>query len=1452
MSFTYYTQELKEARRDALVNQYLAVHDFSSLPEGSSVTTADDLYEYLLLDTKISDSVTTSPLSEAVNSLQLCIHRAIEGYEGVLEDDATQYLAKGAFLDNWDRYNKRYGTWAGKEKLRFYSGNYIEPSLRMEKTELFKEFENKISQSKLTEANSVLALKKYITDFTSLEGLHYLSAVYNAEKNEVYFIALMSGVSERYFWRTLKLKQNSEKKYSPLEWGEWIELNVVMKNVYTENGEKKIGLSFRDGRLKVNWMAEEKTQVDESNISLNYFHYSVTFTLNEWGEIHKEPCLKTDVIFDTWGSIDCNYFSLPSGMHSDSIALFSTVALWHGELLAVSQESENKIFTLFKYNNEFYIRIFSLMVNQEGKLTPKHALFTGKLNTADLENIGHSEVSFFIDIQNGNVPILLYGKSDDYASAYDVSDVNHPKKIKYQSELITLSYLMDGGTELKEILKQEVSGRKRQAIIERYSRDTIKKIQSGVSLTSFTYPNKGVFPAVILNADFDGGPVNPESNFTDDVTFEVSNNSDGTYNIDFVFSEKFKYCYCAGADDWDSPEFFSADLRYAENHSGEEMGDVRDLPVLIDRNSRSGRLSNLTGNGDKSIQDLMIYKYATDIPSGVDNPDSMKVFGLLCWINFNAPPRMSDFHKGTITDNKFTPLFGSKLSEFYRENKSNGNYTRSTLPGLYDESPAVYNKNLTFLSSLTGDIYGAEGLYLWEIFFHIPFLVATRFAAEQRFDEAELWYKYIFDSAGYRNEDGKLLTDDSGSPRYWNGYPLQQDTAWDALVDMHTSTDPDIIATADPMHYKLAIFLHTLDLLITRGDAAYRQLDRDSLTEAKMYYMQALQLLGPRPDIRITNSWDDPTLAKEAEAIMPPATRGAISQTFAQWLRAGDSNEMGDGDFLPPYNDALLVYWDKVEVRLFNLRHNLSLTGQPLDLPLFSTPVDPAELHRQQSGGDGVQGETSLANTTDVGWRYPLLAEHARNAASQLTQFGGSLLNALERRDSEQLTLLLQTQHIAVLNQQQDIAQKNLDSLGASLVSLNSSLASAQIRKKHYTHLIEGNLSVQEQAGLNLRTSSRGLTLVSQALMSTAGALSALPNTFGFANGGGDFGAPMRAAGIVTQAAATANEQSAVINDISAGYQRRTEEWALQRDLADKDVDQMNAQIDSLKAQVAMQQKQRLLTETESANAQAVYDVQSRRFTGQALYNWMVGRLSALYYQLYDTTVPVCLQARNALSREFGSDNVDGLFGGVVWNDLYQGLLAGEGLTTELQKLNNVWLQQGALGLEATRTVSLADLRGEESGSLGVSISDVFAGHSDSADNGVLTLKDGIFSAALDMSKLGLESSYNDKTRRRFIKSISVTLPTLLGPYQDIEATLSCGGQMATLSHGMQDMGRFVANFDDSRFLPFEGTELKAGNQNTVTLSMFNVKGADEAAPNQRSIVENLSDIIFHIHYILR
>ncbi|MCT2385795.1 Tc toxin subunit A-related protein [Erwinia pyrifoliae] len=1210
MSVTLFNKNLKEARRDALVNHYLATHDFSSLPKGSSVKNADDLYEYLLLDTKISDAVTTSRLTEATSSLQLFIHRALEGYDGELAKGASALLAKDTFLDNWDKYNKRYNTWAGKEKLRFYAANYVDPTLRSNKTELFKQLEEHLSQGKFSETQVVQAFNSYLSDYHRYANITHLSVGNGPEEKVKYISAKANG---KYYWRMVTLGEG----YKPIKWGEWQPLPTAIDKALNDD----VVVAWHENKITCGWNSIESIRLSDGKAQDAVFNH-----------IWKMNCDNTWV-----------YFS----------------------------HAEKRFDT-----------------------TPRTGMTTGHCR---LEFRWKEEVDGLYEKVNG---VLIYDLERNRVTLTidDTHIIFHPD------------------------------------------------VQVFINNLSMSYESKKTIP------------------WTGEVKIELKKRAGGKV------LEAFTATLCPLSDGF--------------------YGYIKE--GFVTRNS---------------------------------------------------------FREFSVTSSTAT------TNEYF-----SGQYPLSDLftlecQSLFAKAGYWYYKNAAGDINMGGDaLSGPYGQYLWEIFFHIPFLIATRFATERRFDDAERWYKYIFNSAGYRDRNGKLLTNEKKNTRYWNCLPLEQDIAWDSFAAVPASTDPDVIASADPMHYKLAVFMGTLDLLIARGDAAYRTLERDTLTEAKMYYVQAQQLLGPRPDIRTTSSWDNPMLYIAAKGIAPPATRTAEPQTFSRWLKAGDSRGMGDGNFLPPCNDVLLAYWDKLDIRLWNLRHNLSLDGQPLNLPLFATLADPAGLHRQQQGGDGAKYEVRPSDKSTTGWRYPLLADHARSATGLLTQFGNSLLSALERRDAEQLTLLLQTQQIAVLAQQQGIAGKNLDSLRASLESLQLSRTSAELRKTHYANLVNGDLSPAEQSGLTLRSNARTLQLLSQVPALAGGLLSALPNTFGLANGGGDLGAPFHAQAQILQAMAGASDQSAVINDITAGYQRRAEEWGLQRDIADREIGQLDAQIDSLKAQIAMQQKQIALTETESAHAQQLYKLQSSRFTSQALYNWMVSRLSTLYYQMYDATIPVCMQARTALTRELGEDKAHGLFRTAVWSDLYQGLLAGEGLTTELQKLNNVWLQYGALGLEATRTVSLAALRGEETGSLSAAVAKVLSHQNDSAENGILKLENQIFSAQLDMSKLKLEQDYgatsNNKKLR--IKSIAVTLPTLLGPYQDIAATLSVGNETATLSHGLQDSGRFITNLEDSRFQPFEGLDVTSVKA-PLTLSIFSVKEADDAAAaNQRAIVENLSDIIFHIRYIMR
>ncbi|WP_324656822.1 Tc toxin subunit A-related protein [Bacillus cereus] len=1203
MSTTTLLQSIKEARRDALVSHYIS----QSVPEGleDKITDADSLYEYLLLDTKISDMVKTSPLAEAINSMQLYINRCIEGHEGVLTPKSNEHFAPGKFLANWDTYNKRYATWAGKERLKYYAGSYINPSLRYNKTDLLLNLEQSVSQGKITEDSVKTALQNYLTEYEVLANLEYISVNKGADESILFFIGRTKTAPYEYYWRRLTLKKDIDNKLIPDKWSQWKKITANIGNAV----DNYVVPYWMGNQLHIQWVTTEKEQGADSELTDHQF-------INDW--------------------------------------ILNSSEVWCS---------------------------FS----------------KGKYHSFEKDNTG--EIGCEYQFVDGNRFI-----------------VNHPDFLK-------------------------------------------------LTITALTSSSINIF----FEKDFYPTPLF--------LGFIIPNGST------------------------------AVQIREGQNIT---IYGVPPTTIYM----------------YKSIDGQMVgvFKY---IFTGKVTMDQVK-----------------DKIYGSVEDNQYIPPSKSNIKGpmdlGLKNNVDLSSLLKTSLETLFD-----YTIQTDDQLGGTEAFYGPYGMYIWEIFFHIPFLTAVRFQTEQRYELAERWFKFIFNSTGYRDEDGNLLTDNKGNVRYWNVIPLQEDKEWDETLSMAT-VDPDEIAMADPMQYKLAVFIHTLDFLISRGDNLYRMLERDTLTEAKMYYIQANQLLGSRPEIRMNNSWPNPTLKDKADAMTADPTRSHLDATPISGLQLFLQKE--NGHYLPPYNEELLAFWDKIELRLYNLRHNLSLDGQPLYLPLFAEPQNPRDLQIQHHLGDGLGGSTGLNQSYQSVYRFPIVMDKARTAVNSVMQFGNTLENALEKQDAEAVSLLFQSQQRTVLKQTRDIQEKNLASLQASLEATMAAKVGAESRRKHYAGLAKNWMSTNETNSLVLRTTSATAYAGSIIPMTIAGALDMAPNVFGLANGGSKWGAAVNAVAKGMQVAADVLDRSANIIDISENYRRRREEWILQRDMAENEVEQLDSQISALQEQVNMANKQLVLAEMEQAHAQAVYEFQSTQFTGLALYNWMVGRLSSLYYQMYDATLPLCLMAKNALEKEIGNDKTTGVFALPAWNDLYQGLLAGEMLMVELQKLDNLWMEENERGMEAVKTVSLDTLvrKNNEAFTFVDMVRNVLNGEKPDSINGVnVQWQNSIFSATLDLSYLGLDNSYNQAEKTRRIKNLAVTLPTLLGPYQDVEATLSLGGETVALSHGVDDSGLFITDLNDSRFLPFEGMDVLSG---TLILSVFHTDKGEE----QRLLLENLNDVIFHIRYVIK
>ncbi|EKT4469125.1 hypothetical protein QEL93_004568, partial [Pseudomonas putida] len=775
------------------------------------------------------------------------------------------------------------------------------------------------------------------------------------------------------------------------------------------------------------------------------------------------------------------------------------------------------------------------------------------------------------------------------------------------------------------------------------------------------------------------------------------------------------------------------------------------------------------------------------------------------------------------------------------------------------------------------DFGGANALYFWELFYYTPMMVMQRFLQEERFDLAEHWLKYIFNPAGY-------TVNGHYTPRLWNVRPLEEDTAWnDEPLEV---LDPDAVAQNDPMHYKLNAFMRLLDITLGRGDAAYRKLERDTLSEAKVWYQRALRLLGDEPWIEPNTDWDDPQLGEVAAQQVLDDRLDALAM-MAEGIRAEDVATLramgparavaGRTLFLPEANRMLLDYWEALRIRLYNLRHNLTLDGQPLNLPLYATPADPKALW-----ADAVAAEAGGANAlppfdTVPALRFIPLMEGARTMASQLIQFGSTMQNILERQDAEALAELLNTQGVELADSSVKLQQQTLNELAAEREVLTASYATANLRYSHYHRLYEEDINGREQLVLNMSTSSQTIRAAAKGLHMVASLADVAPNIFGLATGGSRWGAPFNAAAIGASLASDALDIASWRIGQEEMYRRRRQDWEIQYKAAEQEMNVIQAQLDALAVRETSANMQIAHMQTQSAHAQAQLELLRGKFTGKKMYSWLRSRLATIFYTYYDLTASRCMMAQKALQWEMGDDTRYLRTG--TWNGAWAGLLCGEGLMLALGQMEHAWVKWQKRELEVTRTVSLAQLfegrlgkdQDDRARTLNGALRELIGGKDqvipveglplsklEMADNDALAVHFGL-------PELGLAGDFDSKVCR--VRSIAVSLPALLGPYQNVRARLRTdaqglpfGCEETVISHGMQDKGLFSPDGGDShprwgaQWLPFEGLHIakvdaedqQPGAKTTMTLSFEDAQG------DQQALLESLSDIIVHVQFTVR
>ncbi|MFS1583520.1 MAG: hypothetical protein ACL7AY_12680 [Candidatus Arsenophonus phytopathogenicus] len=317
-----------------------------------------------------------------------------------------------------------------------------------------------------------------------------------------------------------------------------------------------------------------------------------------------------------------------------------------------------------------------------------------------------------------------------------------------------------------------------------------------------------------------------------------------------------------------------------------------------------------------------------------------------------------------------------------------------------------------------------------------------------------------------------------------------------------------------------------IELLIARGDQDYRQLERDTLAEAKMWYLQALELMG-EDELSLPTSWQNPTLKDAAKS---------------------EEHKI----FKPEKNSKWQEQRLDLTQKLYNLRHNLTIDGKPLSLPLFSTPANPADLLSAVVAN--AQGGIPLPTDITLGlYRFPQTLENAKGVVAQLTQYGNTFLGIIERQDAEKMAMLLHTQGLALSKHSLVMQKTTQEELSEEQKALQISITSAKQRKEHYKALYDQNLNEGEQKVIDLHIAADTLMTTTKPLsLYMAATLANLaPNIFGLAVGSMQYGAVPSAIALGIETAISGIITSADKTSQSEIYRRPREDWQQMYQTAD-------------------------------------------------------------------------------------------------------------------------------------------------------------------------------------------------------------------------------------------------------------------------------------------------------------
>jgi hypothetical protein len=1485
--------DLREKRKLALIAYLLANKTIVNL----GIRDSNDLYEYFLIDVNMDPCMMTSRVKQAISSVQLFIQRSLLNLEGksTLSPESAQ---------RWSSWMKNYRVWEANRKVFLYPENWIEPELRDDKSPFFKELETQLLQNDLTPENVEQALMSYLEKLDDVGRLETCGM--HREKNiadgvdRVHIFARTFNIPHLYFYRCYDVLRN--------RWSAWERVPVDIE------GDHLIPVVW-NRRLHLFWpmFVEEPddaatAKLPEGSDPLTLWEIKMAWSeyrqqrwtpkqVSEEALISKCATRKAVVQPGTVSEGTYTYFYLPQR------ADYYFRALVVGESLVVVCRRRFKAIAksaLLERKDGDPLYFPDVVSEFWGEPDPEETF-----SIADHQCIG----SFQFTGCRGRVKVLASSEQkpfdwlnerpkdafnffmafDSDSKADELALDDKKSNLGPISAGQKLDILRDIDIEFELLPPQEIPD-----IAEPFY-PFVFQDSNRTYFAMPTYDDPRPIKQAFANPSVD---IQLENEDTYMPMFPIPPKGDpDPFQFTLPFARR------AGRAATRIPT-----VRMIKGSEGsvllvQDQGltsgsvAVRELgpPVRIIKGSKGSVLlvedQGLT-SGVAAVRRLgvppqpMMIKSAKvkDIESAVTGngtqlavQEKVKVQTLYLKFHVFFHPHVCSFIKA------LNHLGVPGLLALVNQEMDNDPENDTVFGSVYDPAPIVHDdypkEDVDFRPE------GAYSLYNWELFFHALLLIADRLSKNQHFEDARKWFHYIFDPTNDSTDDAPA--------KYWrflpfhrndendrieelleklnHGTPSEKKTFGQLVEDWRDNPfEPHLIARGRMIAYQKTVVMKYLDNLIRLADQLLTLDTIESINEATQLYVLAYSILGRRPQQipprlkpqEKTYAELKPDLDAFSNAWIELENAFPFSSVEDALPTGQDTGAESLGTpfafyFCIPSNDKLLSYWDTIEDRLFKIRHCMNIEGVVRELPLFEPPIDPALLVKAAAAGLDLSSVLADTQASLTPYRFQFLSQRAAELCAEVKSLGQMLLSVLEKKDAETLSALRAGHETIVLEVVRETKHQQLQEAYKQLEALNKAREVTQVRSNFYSN-IQDRIA-EESNQLDEMENARSLEEEGHHDERTAGYIAAgCPDfTIGVSGMGGIATATVGRANLIAiyQAGASSkrfdaskHSHQATLAAIEGQWERRGDDWKLQLDLATKELAQIDKQIAAADIRIAIAKNDLSAHDKQIENAKTVEEFLRNKYTNEELYGWMLSQISATYFQSYKLAYDMAKRAERALRFERGLTDTSFIQFG-YWDSFTKGLLAGEKLLLDLKRMEAAYMEQNRREHEITKHVSLL-------------LNDPLA---------LIALKE-TGRCEVELRETLFDADYPGHYMRR-LKSVSLTIPCVVGPYTSIACTLTllsnktrikstpmpqytenvdgddsrfvtnfAAMQSVVTSHAQNDSGMFELNFRDERYMPFEGAGV---------ISRWRIELTQDKQMRQFDH-DTISDVVLHLKYTAR